>query len=119
MISTDVLEHVPDPIVTFSEMISAVKIGGSLIIANNFTPVIQCHLPQTFHLKYTFSLFAQKMGLKTVGRLEGSHATIFKKEKDVVVNWSMLRKYEAISKLCYPIIEIAKPIIRPIKRIFR
>lgn len=119
LISTDVLEHVPDPIATFAEMVSAVKKDGFLIIANNFSPVIQCHLPHTFHFKYSFTFFAQKMGLKKIGPLDGSHATIFMKEKDVVFNWPMLRKYEVISKSCYPVIEAVKPIIRPIKRIFR
>jgi len=117
LISTDVLEHVPDPLVTFSEMIDSVKIGGSLIIANNFTPVIKCHLPQTFHLRYTFGFFAQKMGLKIVGRLEGSHATIYEKMKDPSFQWSKLRKYELLSKYSYPVIEKMRPLIRPIKRI--
>lgn len=119
LISTDVLEHVHDPLVTFSEMIRSVKLGGSLIIANNFSPVIQCHLPQTFHLKYTFSFFAHKMGLKKVGRLEGSHATIYEKQKESDFNWSILRKYELISKYCYPAIENTKMIICPVKRLFR
>lgn len=119
LISTDVLEHVPDPIATFAEMVRAVKKDGFFIIANNFTPVIQCHLPHTFHFKYSFSIFAKKMGLKKIGPMNGSHATIFMKEKDVVFNWPMLRKYEALSKCCYPVIETVKPIMRSIKRIFR
>jgi len=50
LVSTDVLEHVPDPLQLFSEMIENVKIDGYIIIANNFYPVIKCHLPSTFHL---------------------------------------------------------------------
>lgn len=50
LVSTDVLEHVTDPLKTFEEMILSVKNDGCLIIANNFFPVMKCHLPQTFHL---------------------------------------------------------------------
>ena len=100
-------------------MIRAVKIGGTLVIANNFTSVIQFHLPHNFHLKYTFTFFAQKMGLEKLGRLEGTHATIYKKQQQSDFIWSNLRKYERISKSFYPVIETVKPIIRPIKRILR
>lgn len=64
LISTDVLEHVHQPLSTLSEMIKSVNVQGYLINANNFTPVIQCHLPHTFHLKYTFDFFAKRLGLK-------------------------------------------------------
>ena len=51
LISTDVLEHVVDPLAVFEKMIKAVRTGGYLLIANNFNPVIKCHLPQTFHFR--------------------------------------------------------------------
>ncbi|MFT7861146.1 MAG: class I SAM-dependent methyltransferase [Sulfurimonas sp.] len=55
LVSTDVLEHVPDPLNDFANMIKSVKVDGYLVIANCFEPVIKCHLPQTFHFKYTFN----------------------------------------------------------------
>ena len=77
----EMLEHVPDPLNDFSEMIKSVKLNGYLVIANAFYPMIKCHLPQNFHFRYSFNYFANMMGLESVGVLEGSHATIFKKNR--------------------------------------
>jgi len=69
LIAIDVLEHVPDPLINFAEMIKSVKLSGYLVIANNFRPVIKCHLPQVFHFRYTFNQFAIMMGLEVIGAL--------------------------------------------------
>lgn len=114
LVSTDVLEHVPDPLKTFEEMILSVKNDGYLIIANNFFPIIKCHLPQTFHLRYTFNVFVKLMGLGVVGPLEGSHATIFKKNNNKPVNWRIVRLLEKVSKGLFPLIEFSKPVLKPI-----
>ena len=119
LVTTDVLEHVPDPLKTFEEMVLCVTDNGYLIIANNFSPVIKCHLPQTFHLRYTFNVFARLMGLMIVGPLEGSHATIFRKKSNKPVNWSIVRLLEKISKGLFPMIEFSKPILRPIYRLVK
>ena len=119
LVSTDVLEHVPDPLKTFEKMILSIKDNGYLIIANNFFPVIKCHLPQTFHLRYTFNVFAKLMGLVIVGPLEGSHATIFTKRSDKPVNWFVVRLSEKISKGIFPMIEFLKPALRPIYRLVK
>ncbi|MGB1702268.1 MAG: hypothetical protein ACPHFR_04035, partial [Cycloclasticus sp.] len=74
-----VLEHVDDPLKDFACMINKVKTGGYLIVANCFYPVIKCHLPQNFHFRFTFNIFARLMGLRIKGGLKGSHATIFQK----------------------------------------
>ena len=118
LLSTDVLEHVPDPLNDFSKMIDSVKIGGYLVIANAFFPMIKCHLPQNFHFRYTFNKFAKMMGLEVVGILEGSHATIFKKISVIKPQWKKIRFYEKLSRVSFPIIEFLKPILRPIKRAF-
>ena len=119
LVSTDVLEHVPYPLKTFEKMILSVKHNGYLIIANNFFPVIKCHLPQTFHLRYNFNLFAKLMGLMIVGPLEGSHATIFRKNSNKPVNWYVVRLLEKVSKGLFPMIEFSKPILRPIYRLVK
>jgi 2-polyprenyl-6-hydroxyphenyl methylase/3-demethylubiquinone-9 3-methyltransferase len=117
LMSTDVLEHVPDPLNDFANMIKSVKVGGYLVIANAFYPMIKCHLPQDFHFRYTFNQFAKMMGLEVVGILEGSHATIFKKVSDIKPNWKKIRLYEKLSKISFSVIEISKPILRPVKRL--
>ncbi|MBW2655412.1 MAG: class I SAM-dependent methyltransferase [Deltaproteobacteria bacterium] len=119
LVSTDVLEHVPDPLKTFEKMILSVKDNGYLIIANNFFPVIKCHLPQTFHLRYTFNVFAKLMGLVIVGPLEESHATIFRKESNKPVNWLVVRLLEKASKGLFPLIEFSKSVLRPIYRLVK
>jgi 2-polyprenyl-3-methyl-5-hydroxy-6-metoxy-1,4-benzoquinol methylase len=117
LLSTDVLEHVPDPLVDFSRMIESVKVGGYLVIANCFYPVIKCHLPQNFHFRFSFNLFAKMMGVENCGILEGSHATIYKKVDDTKVNWILVRAIELFSRISFPFIKLLLPILRPIKRV--
>ena len=117
LVSTDVLEHVPDPLKDFSAMINSVKVGGYLVIANCFSPVIKCHLPQTFHLRYTFNQFAKILGLEIIGSLEGSHATIFKKVSRREVDVSSIRFYEKLSKVLFSIIHPLEPILKFIKKL--
>ena len=116
LMSTDVLEHVPDPLNDFANMIKSVKLNGYLIIANAFYPMIKCHLPQDFHFRYTFNQFAKMMGLEVIGILEGSHATIFRKVTETEPSWGKIRYFEKLSKIAFPLLEAAKPILRPIKR---
>lgn len=106
LVSTDVLEHVPDPLKLFAEMIAAVKQDGYLVIANHFYPCIKCHLPTTFHLRYSFDRFAEMMGLEVVGPCEGSHATIYRKSGDVQVDWKKLRRMELKSRFLFPLREL-------------
>ena len=101
LISIDVLEHVSDPLKLFYEMIELVTESGYLIIANNFSPVIKCHLPYTFHLRYTFNKFTRLMGLELIGPCEGSHATIYRKRKAVPFNWWRIRIYEQVSRVLF------------------
>lgn len=118
LVATDVLEHIPDPLGVFEKMVKSVKVGGYLVIANCFYPVIKCHLPQMFHFRYSFNCFAKMMGLDVVGLLENSHATIYKKRVEVQPSWKRIRIYENISKIVFPIIEILKPVLKPLKRMF-
>lgn len=115
ILSTDVLEHVPDPLLSFSEMIGSLKGGGVLIVANCFYPVIKCHLPNSFHFRYTFNIFARVMGLKVVGNLDGSHATIFKKISNKDINWKLVRFLEKISKRIFLPLEGIKLVLSSFK----
>ncbi len=119
LISTDVLEHVPDPLSDFSGMIESVKVGGHLVVANAFFPVIKCHLPRDFHFRYSFNIFARIMGLEKAGALQGSHATIYRKTDSRKHNWKKIRFYERLSRLLFPFLETAMPVARPVKRLSR
>ena len=98
IVSTDVLEHVITPLHLFEKLIQSLRIGGYLIIANCFYPIIKCHLPLTFHLRYTFDRFAIAMGLEVIGNCTGSHATIYKKLNDHPVNWEKIERMSLVSK---------------------
>lgn len=106
LISTDVLEHVPDPLQHFAEMINSVKLGGYLILANCFDEVIKCHLPSTFHLKYTFEFFAKIMGLRLIEKLEEGYVQIYKLEIIIEHDWSKIEAYEIMSKDFFSYIKI-------------
>ncbi|MBD2188085.1 class I SAM-dependent methyltransferase [Pseudanabaena mucicola] len=101
LVSTDVLEHVTDPLQIFENMIETVSLNGYLIIANCFRPVIKCHLPSTFHFRYTFNLFARLMGLKVLGKCKGKHATIYQKIHKRPTNWKIIRTIEYLSQKTY------------------
>lgn len=98
LVSTDVLEHVPDPLALLAEMVQSVRLGGHLLIANCFYPVIKCHLPRTFHLRYSFDNFCQELGLERLGQCEGSHATLYQRSQIVEPNWLHLRQLEQQSQ---------------------
>lgn len=105
LIATDVLEHVQNPIELFYRMINCVKPNGYLLIQNNFFPVIKCHMPNTFHLRYSFDIIAKKMGLQNCGLLEWSCATIYKKgDCELSINKKIFC-IELGSKLLFPLIK--------------
>lgn len=106
LVSTDVFEHVPDPLALLAETIDSVRTGGYLLIANCFNPVIKCHLPQTFHLRYTFKLFAKLMGLKSLGYCLNSHATVYVKEREQTIDWQRVRLAETLSKSVFPVLNL-------------
>lgn len=63
IILTDVLEHIENPLdVLYSISNNLSNNNGLLLVANCFYPVIKCHLPVTFHYRYSFDLIMQKMG---------------------------------------------------------
>jgi SAM-dependent methyltransferase len=102
LVSTDVLEHVPDPLALLAAMVDAVRPGGHLLIANCFYPVIACHLTSTFHLRYSFDAFCQALGLEVLGPCEGSHATIYRRAEVLQPDWRRLRVMEQRSQRLFP-----------------
>jgi len=67
-------------LVLAEKMVRATKVGGYVIFANCFFPVLKCHLPSTFYLRHTFTWVVKCMGLKFVGRVDGAnHALVFQR----------------------------------------
>lgn len=116
LVSTDVLEHVADPIALLSTMVQSVKLDGHLLIATCFEPVIKCHLPCTFHLRYSFNTFCNLLGLEVIGPCRGSHAIIYKRSSLQEVDWKKLREVEKRSKQLLPLRNLMRKYISPWKR---
>ena len=108
LLCMDVLEHVTEPLRYLDEMIGLVKKDGYLFIANNFHPVIQCHLKTTFHFRYTFKYFAYLMGIRRVEQCPGSHAIVYKKYHDRRLNWAVISLLVYLSKALFPVFRILK-----------
>jgi 2-polyprenyl-3-methyl-5-hydroxy-6-metoxy-1,4-benzoquinol methylase len=107
LISTDVLEHVSNPLKLFSEMIGYVNYEGYIILANCFYPDIKCHLPITFHLRFTFNIFAKMMGLKNLGRCNKTYAFLYQKRSTKIINWKLIRLFERLSQVLFPFLGLA------------
>ena len=114
LVSTDVLEHVDDPMATFGEMLDSLKPGGEALIGNCFYPVIECHLPKNFHFRYTFDFLARFFGLKKLGNIKGAeYVQIF--TKTTQASKILIGGGAALSKLIYPFILALEP-LRPLAR---
>jgi 2-polyprenyl-3-methyl-5-hydroxy-6-metoxy-1,4-benzoquinol methylase len=108
VIAQDVLEHVEDPIALAHKLASSVKPGGEVIFANCFYPVIQCHLPQTFHLRHTFALHMRAMGLHPVGQVQGApHIQVFQRGTGKLT-LERARRVERLSRVLGPIINAVR-----------
>lgn len=121
IVAQDVLEHVEDPIKLASEIASSIRIGGKVIFANCFSPVIQSHLPSTFHLRHTFPFVMKALGLRYVATVNGAaHAQIFERVGEL--NLPKARKAEIVSKLLGPLLNQGRGFLMSarsyIKRIF-
>ncbi len=107
VICQDVLEHVPDPFQLLGDIVSVLQLGGVVLFANNFYPVIKCHLPGTFHLRYTFPLLVRYFGLERSGTCPGSTAVVYRKVAAGPVQWAQLRRWERLSRAIYPLLRAA------------
>ena len=116
LVSIDVLEHVPDPLQVLAEMIGSVKEDGYLIIANNFYPLIKCHLPSTFHFRYAFRTFTNLMGLKHLGPCKDSHALIYQKRVVKPFSWRKIRMCELFSQMMFPFIKMVHSVYQISRR---
>jgi 2-polyprenyl-6-hydroxyphenyl methylase/3-demethylubiquinone-9 3-methyltransferase len=123
LVCTDVLEHVHDPLGLLEDMVAAVKPGGHLFIANCFQPVILCHLPCTFYLRYFFGWCVEPLGLKKIGRCKGRHAWIFQRRSGGAINQRQARFRESVAKALHQLLNglaiPARPLLRGIRALLR
>lgn len=119
LLSTDVLEHVPEPLQDLFNMIKCVKLNGYLVIGAPFYPMIKCHLPQNFHFRHTFNIFARLMGLEVVGSLKGSPQTIYKKISENDPNWKIINIVEKATIIIFPLLDLAETVLRSVWRAYK
>ena len=97
------LEHVLKPLDLLITMIAAVQVGGHLLIANCFEPVIACHLPSTFHLRYSFDDFCSRLGLKKLDSVHLPYGAIYQRVDSTLLEKDVLRRLEIRSQRLYPL----------------
>jgi 2-polyprenyl-3-methyl-5-hydroxy-6-metoxy-1,4-benzoquinol methylase len=107
ILALDVLEHLCDPLGVLHELSTALVPHGLLILANHFYPVIRCHLPGTFHLRYSFDYFAALYGLQRISRIPGSHATVYRLQQHRSPSEQLLRRSVQISQALFPLLRNA------------
>ncbi|WP_413324255.1 class I SAM-dependent methyltransferase [Synechococcus sp. MIT S9503] len=67
--ATDVFEHVFDPIALLAKLSENLKVDGIFLIANCFYPVIKCHLPQNYHLRFSWHQIMVSFGYKKLSKV--------------------------------------------------
>jgi SAM-dependent methyltransferase len=101
LIATDVFEHVPDPLALVTDAAQHLKPGGHFLIANCFYPVIKCHLPSTFHFRWSWDTALRAMGFSP-----GEQVCYGRSYRHTgKVNLEPGRQIEKRSRLWYPLIE--------------
>lgn len=95
---SDVLEHLADPTGTLPRLVEATKVGSKLMNANNFCPVIKCHLQGTFHLRNSFRFIAHLSGLRNNGDLSCGHSEVFERLPGGVTRGTLVRVAVAVFK---------------------
>lgn len=105
IISTEVLEHLPDPIQAVIDMNGLLRMGGSFAASWSFAPCIKCHLPQNFHLNRMMPWIVRSLGFGFYGfERRGSQVYGFVKQADVTPSMiRQARQLEQLSRLPLPL----------------
>jgi len=112
IVVVDVFEHLTDPMAELLHLLRFLKPDGYLVLANCFHPVIKCHLPSTFHLRYTFGKFLRPLGIRFVEGISNSYAESYRKIDATQPNKMIIRSLEYGSRLSYPFFNFRKTIAR-------
>jgi SAM-dependent methyltransferase len=120
VISQDVLEHVEDPVGTTARVVGALRDGGHAIFANCFYPVIRCHLPETFFLRFTFDKVVQPLGLSFRYQIaEAAHVRVYRKQEiDMPAQQALatVRRRESVARFVGPTLNAGMAIALAIRR---
>ncbi|MDJ0703815.1 MAG: methyltransferase domain-containing protein [Leptolyngbyaceae cyanobacterium MO_188.B28] len=105
IISTEVLEHLIDPIKAVVEINGLMRIGGGFAASWSFAPCIKCHLPQNFHLNRLMPWIIRSLGFGFYGfERRGSQVYGYVKHSDVTPTMiKQARLLEWLSRLPLPL----------------
>ncbi len=105
VISTEVLEHLTDPVEAIVQINKLLRIGGAFSASWSFVPCIKCHLPQNFHLKRLMFWIIRSLGFGFYG-FERRGSTVYGFVKTSDVTPQMIKKarlLELCSRLPIPL----------------
>lgn len=98
VISTEVFEHVPDPIAAVAEINSLLRVGGALSASWSFVPVIKCHLAENLHFNNVMLWIVRALGFGFYGfERRGTSVYGFVKHSDVTP--AMLNRARRLASL--------------------
>lgn len=105
VVSTEVLEHLIDPIEVVVTINSLLRVGGAFAASWSFEPCIKCHLPQNFHLKRLMPWIIRSLGFGFYGfERRGSTVYSFVKHSDITPKMvNKARLLELFSQLPLPL----------------
>jgi 2-polyprenyl-6-hydroxyphenyl methylase/3-demethylubiquinone-9 3-methyltransferase len=105
VISTEVLEHLIDPVEAIIQINNLLRIGGAFATSYSFAPVIKCHLPQNFHLRKSMFWIIRSLGFGFYGfERRGSTMYSFVKQSEITDDKiKFARLLASLSKIPLPI----------------
>ncbi|MCG9891879.1 MAG: class I SAM-dependent methyltransferase [Thermosynechococcaceae cyanobacterium MS004] len=105
IISTEVLEHLPDPVEAVIEMNKLLRAGGGFVASWSFNPCIKCHLPQNFHLNNIMHWIIRSLGFGFYGfERRGSGVYSYVKQADITTKMiTQARRLEQLSRFSLPL----------------
>lgn len=114
IVCTDVLEHITDPLIVINQISKYLKKNAYVIFANCFYPVVKCHLPSTFYLRYAFSLVCQSKGLTLIEYSKESYSYLYAK-KGAIAPSAIQSLIVILGKLNFPLLHLIDLVINKLK----
>lgn len=109
VISTEVFEHLTDPVGSAHYIHSLLRPGGALAASWSFAPGIECHLPRNFHLARSMVTILRSLGFGFYGfERRGSTVCGFvRSNAHSEAALTRARYLERLSRFCIPLDRIS------------
>jgi SAM-dependent methyltransferase len=105
IVSTEVLEHLTDPVGAIADINRLLRVGGAFSASWSFYPCIKCHLPKNFHLRRLMPWIIRSLGFGFYGfERRGTTVYGFIKHADVTPRMMQQARWlEHLSRLPLPL----------------